>query len=111
MTDFEVIGSVPSLIKEFEKYDLAITGGGITPFEGNASGLPCLIVANEDFEIPNGKYLHSAGSSIFLGFHENIDFIDFKNIKNLDLEQMSEAGLENLDTKAINRIYKEIMSL
>lgn len=111
VANFKVIDFTPSLIKEFRKYDLAITGGGITPFEANASGLPCLVVANEDFEIPNGEYLHSIGSSVFLGFHESIDFIDFKNIKNLNLEQMSQIGLVNLDTKAANRIYQEIMLL
>ena len=37
---FVIKNSVPSLIEEFQEYDLAITAGGITPFEASASGLP-----------------------------------------------------------------------
>ncbi|MCG3711698.1 hypothetical protein L5F64_00710 [Aliarcobacter butzleri] len=110
-TDFKKIEFIPSLIEEFSKYDLAITGGGVTPFEANASGLPCLIVANETFEIPNAKFLESIGSSVFLGYHKNIDESFFKNIKKLDLGKMSENGLLNIDTNASKRVYKEIISL
>lgn len=109
--DYQVITYIPSFIKEFSKYDLAITGGGITPFEANASGLPCLIIANELFEIENGEYLHSIGSSLFLGFHENIDDSKIQGIEKLNLEQMSQNGLLKLDIKAVNRIYKEILKL
>ncbi|MGG7073555.1 hypothetical protein U5B43_04755 [Campylobacter sp. 9BO] len=109
--DFKVVNFMPSLIKEFSKYDLIITGGGITPFEANASGLPCLIIANEQFEVPNGEYLHKIGSSIFLGFYKNIDEDMFKSISQLDLTQMSKNGLLKLDTSAIEKIYKEVMIL
>ena len=109
--DYDVINFIPSLIKEFSKYDLAITGGGVTPFEANASGLPCMIIANETFEVPNGEYLHSIGSSLFLGFHENIDESKFQDIEKLNLEQMSQNGLLKLDTKAIEKIYEEIIQL
>lgn len=109
--DFEVINFAPSLIEEFSKYDLAITGGGITPFEANASGLPCLIVANETFEVANAEFLHSMGSSIFLGFHKNIDEKIFQDIYKIDLDKMSKNGLLNLNTNAIEKIYKEIMDL
>ncbi|MCT7522598.1 hypothetical protein N5T57_06660 [Aliarcobacter cryaerophilus] len=109
--DFEVIDFVPSLIEEFSKYDLAITGGGITPFEANASGLPCLIVANETFEIPNAEFLHSIGSSTFLGFHKNIDEKIFQDIYKIDLDKMSQNGLLNLKINAVEEIYREIMDL
>lgn len=109
--DFEVISFIPSLIKEFSKYDLAITGGGVTPFEANASGLPCMIIANEIFEVPNGKYLDSIGSSVFLGFHENIDESKFQDIEKINLEKMSQNGLLRLDTKAVDKIYEGIMQL
>lgn len=101
--------TVPSMIEEFSYYDLAITGGGITPFEANASGLPTLVVANEIHEIPNGEYLQKLGSSRFLGFHEN--FILDASSFDLDIESMSKQGLAGLDTKGIERIYKEIDSL
>lgn len=109
--DFEVINFVPSLIKEFSKYDLAITGGGISSFEANASGLPCLIVANETFEVPNGEYLDSIGSSVFLGFHENIDESKLQDIEKLNFEKMSQNGLLKLNTKALEKIYEEIIEL
>ncbi|MCT7601879.1 hypothetical protein [Aliarcobacter butzleri] len=107
--DYDVINFIPSLIEEFSKYDLAITGGGITPFEANASGLPCMIVANETFEVQNGEFLSSLGSSIYLGFHENIDESKFKDIEKLNLENMSQNGLLKLKTKAVEKIYKEII--
>lgn len=109
--DYKLIHFIPSLIKEFSKYDLAITGGGITPFEANASGLPCLIIANEFFEIPNGKYLDTLGTSLFLEYHKNINENIFENIKNLDINKMSKKGLSSLDIKATEKIYKEILSL
>ena len=99
------------MIEEFSKYDLAITGGGITPFEANASGLPCMIIANETFEVPNGEFLSSLDSSLYLGFHENIDESKFKDIEKLNLENMSQNGLLKLNTKAVEKIYREILSL
>ena len=110
-TNFKIVDFVPSLIEEFSKYDLAITGGGITPFEANASGLPCMIIANETFEVPNGEFLSSLGSSLYLGFHENIDESKFKDIEKLNLENMSQNGLLKLNTKAVEKIYREILSL
>lgn len=107
--DYDVINFIPSLIEEFSKYDLAITGGGITPFEANASGLPCMIIANETFEVPNGEFLSSLGSSLYLGFHENIEESKFKDIEKLNLENMSQNGLLKLNTKAVEKIYKEII--
>lgn len=107
--NFEVINFIPSLIEEFAKYDLAITGGGITPFEANASGLPCLIIANELFEIPNGEFLCSINASKFLGYYENINEDVFKNIFELNITEMSKQGLFHLNTKATEIIYKGIV--
>lgn len=53
--NFTVKYAVPSLIAEFYRHDLAITGGGVTPFEANASGLPCVVIANELHEIPSAS--------------------------------------------------------
>ena len=109
--DYIHITHVPSFIEELSKYDLAITGGGVTPFEANASGLPCLIIANETFEIVNGKFLDSINSSKFLGYHDSIDENIFLNIKDLNINAMSKNGVDNLSTKAIGRIYKEIKKI
>lgn len=109
--NYSLIRQVPSLITELNRYDLAITGGGVTPFEANASGLPCLIIANELFEIPNGQFLEKIGSSKFLGHHENINESVFENLQNLDLEHMSKKGMESIHTDAVKQIYKEIKKL
>ncbi len=103
--EFKIKPSVPSLIAEFADYDLAICGGGITPFEASASGLPCLIIANEPFEIPNGRYLESLGTSLFAGHHANLDSSIFNQLPHMNLSAMSQAGLSRLDTKGAQRIY------
>jgi len=109
--EYELIKNIPSLIGEFAKYDLAITGGGITPFEANASGLPCLVIANEDFEIPNGCFLEKIGASKFLGFHENISREISECLDSLDINKMSRCGMVNLKTNAVDKIYKVIEEL
>jgi spore coat polysaccharide biosynthesis predicted glycosyltransferase SpsG len=108
--DYKVVHFIPSLIEEFTKYDLAITGGGVTPFEANASGLPCMIIANEVFEVPNGEFLSSIGSSVFLGFHQSIDETIFKGLNKLDIKQMSQNGLSHLNIDAVEKIFEEIIS-
>ena len=107
--DIEVIGQVPSLIETLSKYDLAITGGGMTPFEANAAGLPCIIVANETFEIPNAKFLAGLGSSLFAGFHEDIDTGAFT--ATLDIERMSAIGMKEISLNGIENIYNEMRAL
>jgi len=112
LTDnYKVVKFLPSLIEEFNKYDLAITGGGITPFEANASGLPCLIVANEYFEIPNGYFLDELGSSVFLGFHEDINEDVFNDLYSLSINNMSLNGMSNLNTNAVEKIYSNIVEI
>jgi spore coat polysaccharide biosynthesis predicted glycosyltransferase SpsG len=101
--------SVPSLIKEFNQYDLAITGGGITPFEANASGLPCLVIANEQFEIPVAVKLQELGGSIFIGHHEDINFSVLS--QDIPLEKMSRAGMENITTDGVNHVIAELLNL
>lgn len=68
-----------------------------------------MIIANETFEVPNGEFLSSLGSSLYLGFHENIDESKFQDIEKLNLENMSQNGLLKLNTKAVEKIYKEII--
>ena len=93
--DFTLKRGVPSMIEEFSHHDLAITGGGITPFEANASGLPCVVIANEQFEIPVGIALQKLGGSLFVGHHESLLLPLFG--ENLPLEEMSRDGLRNID--------------
>lgn len=109
--DYDLIDFVPSLVEELSKYDLAITGGGITPFEANASGLPCLIIANEVFEIENAKFLQNLGSSSYLGFYKDFDIEVFSDLLNLNIEEMSIKGLQNFEFNAKNKIYEEIIKI
>jgi spore coat polysaccharide biosynthesis predicted glycosyltransferase SpsG len=100
---------VPSLIQEFVLHDLAITGGGVTPFEANASGLPCIIVANEPHEIEIGQYLAGVGSSVFAGYYQTME----KNVfgMELDLSAMSKTGIEKIGTDGAKNVFQEVKSL
>jgi len=106
---FTLKRNVPSLIEEFHRHDLAITGGGITPFEANASGLPCVVIANELFEIPVGKELQRLGGSLFAGHHESLKSSLF-NVE-LPLEQMSQAGMRNIGLQGTQRVIAALMEL
>lgn len=106
---YEVKRNVPSLIAEFSKYDLAITGAGITGFEANASGLPCILVANEHFEVPNAMELARLGGAIYAGHHERMDESVFA--RDIPVEAMSRAGLAGLDLGGVDRVVKELASL
>ena len=107
--NFVIKRNVPSLINEFYKHDVAITGGGITPFEANASGLPCIIIANELFEIPVALQIQEIGSSIFAGYHNKINFPSFKFESNI--EKMSNLGVQNIGTNGGKEVYSEILRL
>lgn len=100
---------VSSLAEEFAKHDLAITGGGITPFEANAAGLPCIVVANERFEIPVGQALERMGGAVFAGFHENIDQTIFAC--DLPIAAMSRAAMASINLGGAHRVTQAIMGL
>jgi spore coat polysaccharide biosynthesis predicted glycosyltransferase SpsG len=101
--------NVASLIQEFSYHDLAITGGGVTPFEANASGLPCIIIANELHEIEIGQYLSGLGCSIFAGYYESIG--DESLSCTLDIEEMSRRGMEMVKINGVENVCAEIALL
>lgn len=107
--DFEVKRGVPSLIAEFEHYDSAITGGGVTPFEANASGLPCVVIANERFEVPVALGLTKLGGSVFAGHYTEID--ESVLLRELPVEAMSRAGMEHIGLEGVDRVVKILQSL
>lgn len=110
LTDcFIVKYGVPCMIREFYNHDLAITGGGITPFEANASGLPCIVIANEMFEIPVGMQLHKLGGSIFAGHHKSLRLPFFEG--GISLEKMSRAGMKNIGIKGTERVIGALLEL
>lgn len=106
---FELKRDVPSLVAEFAHYDLAITGAGITPFEANASGLPCVVVANETFEMPVAMELVRQGGSVFAGFHADMDMSVLA--RELPIEAMSRAGMARVGLGGADRVVAELMSL
>lgn len=58
---------VASLFAEFETHDLLVCGGGMTPFEAAVTGLPCCIVATEQHEEINARFLQSQGCAVWAG--------------------------------------------
>lgn len=102
---FPIYQNIPSLIEIFSDYDLAITGGGVTCCEANASGIPCLIIANALHEINTGKWMEKQGGCVFLGDYKNWNREFLKKIPSLDIKQMSRKALDNFDTKGIERIF------
>lgn len=105
-TDFETAYSVPSLIAFMEPFDLAVTGGGVTAFEAAASGLPCVMIANEPHEIQIGRYLEKSGCAVFAGYYQEMNLEKIKEIT--DLPSMSRRGMETAGTAGAGRIC-EIM--
>ncbi len=106
--DYPILQNVPSLIREFSKFDLAITGGGITCCEANACGIPCVIFANAPHEIRTGHFMETKGGAVYAGFYEEWDRKVIAEIANLDIEKMSRAGMCLFDTNAIERIFSII---
>jgi spore coat polysaccharide biosynthesis predicted glycosyltransferase SpsG len=106
---FDIVRNVPSLIEELARHDVAVTAGGITPLEANASGLPCIIVANEDFEVATGRALEEMGGAIFAGHHRALDETAFT--RTLDVETMSRAALDHITLDGTRRVVEAVLSL
>lgn len=106
---FEIIDSVPSLIREFFRFDLLIAGGGVTPFEANASGLPCIVVASEMHEIEICLFLNSKGSSRYLGFRDQLsaDRLE-KAFHTIDIAKMSLSGMAAYGLSGAENIWNTI---
>jgi spore coat polysaccharide biosynthesis predicted glycosyltransferase SpsG len=100
---------VPSLVEEFSHHEFAITGGGITPFEATASGLPCVIIANEDFEVPVARGLADMGCAVFAGHHTSIN--EALLAIDLPIQSMSEVALKHIDLLGSKRVADEIEAL
>ncbi len=100
--------NVPSLAETFSEFDLAFTAGGVTPFEACASGLPCVVIATEMFEVPIGEYLEKMGAALYAGYYKTIKKID---INILNIQTMSKQAMLCVDTKGANRVYEAVMTL
>jgi spore coat polysaccharide biosynthesis predicted glycosyltransferase SpsG len=85
---FDVVSETPSMGALYARHDLAITGGGITPFEAMATGMPCIVIANESFEIQNGRMLEAKKAACFAGYHADL-MLD-------RLQSMIDAGVRHI---------------
>ncbi|ACI53713.1 putative glycosyltransferase spore coat polysaccharide biosynthesis protein [Rhizobium leguminosarum bv. trifolii WSM2304] len=99
---FKLLNQVPSLAAEMYGHDLAITGGGVTPFEACAAGLPCVVIANEPFEIPVGRALEGLGAAFFAGHHSEFDLGILE--KAIPIRSMSETAMTKVDLGGVGRI-------
>lgn len=106
---FLIFRKVSSTIELFRKYDFAITGGGITPFEMVSLGIPTMIIANAAHEENTGMYLHEMGCSIYLGSYSDWDYRKLNHIESLDIKKMSEIGIKSFNINAWEKIYTIIM--
>ncbi len=106
---FELRHGVASMTEEMVRHDLAVTGGGLTPFEANAAGLPCLVVANEHFEIPVGQALQRMGGCRFAGHHAAIDASVFQSP--LDIAGMSTRAMASVGLEGVQRVATAVREL
>lgn len=100
--------NVPSLIHELLAHDVAITGGGLTAFESSALGLPTLIVACEDFEIPRAQFLADWGCARYAGPVGGVSREQLNG--QIDTASMSRAGLR-LPVAGAHNVASEIAQL
>ena len=107
---FNIFQHVPSLMRMFFSYDLAITGGGVTCCEACASGLPCVIIANAPHEVNTGKYIESLQLGIYAGEHGTWDRKILKEIEQIPIADMSQRGMNCFRIDAIEKIFCEIRS-
>ncbi len=108
-TTFAVKVNVPSLIEEMGRHDLAVVGGGITAFEAAASGLPAIVIANEDFEVPVAQHLASLGVARYAGHHSALD--DAALAVPQDVASMSTAGLSKIPLNGVEKVCQLIQEL
>jgi spore coat polysaccharide biosynthesis predicted glycosyltransferase SpsG len=99
---FKLLRTVPSLVAEMHRHDLAITGGGITPFEACAAGLPCVVIANELFEVAVGHALERLGAAFFAGHQSEFDLSALD--REIPLRVMSETAMAKVDLGGLGRV-------
>jgi len=107
--DFHLRIGVPSLIEEFSRHNLAVTGGGITAFEAAASGLAVIALANEGFEVPVARHLESLGAARYAGHHAALDPNAFGDLP--DVARLSAAGLAHVPLHGVERVYQALREL
>ena len=103
-----------AMVRIMEEADIAITAGGQTLLELAAVGTPALVMALADNQIGNIQGMERAGTSRFVGWYNEPDFLE--QIKNgiLSLKEqsvrhaMSERGRALVDGQGACRAAREI---
>ncbi|MDJ0875045.1 MAG: hypothetical protein QNJ02_07225 [Desulfobacterales bacterium] len=110
-SQFKMMASAPSMGAVYTDHDLAVTGGGVTPFEAAATGLPSVVIANEDFEIPTGQFLQTRGLALFAGHHESLGTEKIAaalRIAHENQTAMSATCLQAVPTDGAENVYDAI---
>jgi spore coat polysaccharide biosynthesis predicted glycosyltransferase SpsG len=108
---FDVVSEIPSMGGLYARHDLAITGGGITPFEAAATGMPCIVIANESFEIPTGRMLEAKKAACFAGYHADLTFDRLQSMIDAGVRRisdMSAACLAAVSMDGAKNVYDAI---
>lgn len=108
---FEWVSEIPSMGALYAQHDLAITGGGITPFEAAATGMPCIVIANESFEIPTGRMLEAKKVARFAGYHADLTLDRLQNMIDTavsHIAEMSTTCLTAVSLDGAQHVYNAI---
>lgn len=89
---FGLVSEIPSMGALYTQHDLAITGGGITPFEVVATGMPCIVIANESFEIATGRMLEAKKVACFAGYHVDLTFDQLQRMIDAAVSRISDMS-------------------
>jgi spore coat polysaccharide biosynthesis predicted glycosyltransferase SpsG len=108
---FDLVSEIPSMGALYAQHDLAITGGGITPFEAATTGLPCIVIANESFEIPTGRMLETKKVAWFAGYHADLTFDQIQSTidtASSNIAEMSTTCLSAVTMDGAQNVYNAI---
>lgn len=114
-TTLNIQRNVKNMSQELTKYDIAITGGGMTLLELCKLGIPAIVICTEKFENETASILSDSGFGINLGYYRNVSksmVINAINTltKNYKLRcKMNKNGKKIIDGCGTERVSKLIM--
>lgn len=104
---YRLLRHVDSLPALFYDYDIAITGGGGTPYEAAAAGLPCVIIANEPHEEPLAQFLADSGCAVFTCFYADLTCTRLQDaLASINLVEMSQCGQRKFHFNGTQTVLK-----
>lgn len=104
----------PHMAKLMLDADLAIGAGGSASWERCCMGLPALISAQADNQIPIAATLHQSGAAINLGMAKNLTAIDYRTaVERIDctlIQNMSTVAMSITDGNGASYVASSIIS-